>query len=133
MLRLFFGLLLNTFCLCLFTSTAIAATAITPLNMDLPPLAENQEILMLQLQIAPGEASAPHRHNAHTYVYVLNGTMIMQVDGAEAVTLHAGDTFYENPDNIHLRSENPSTTDSASILVFMIKTKGPPTSVQVTP
>jgi len=118
---------------CAFTSAAIAATAVTPLNMDLPPLAENQEILMLHLEYAPGEASTPHRHNAHTYVYVLSGQMIMQVDGQEPVTLQAGETFYENPASIHVRSENASATDTASILVFMIKTKGEPTSVRVMP
>ena len=66
-------------------TTVFASELLTSENFEVPPLPENQELLMLTLELAPGETSSPHRHNAHTYVYVLEGTVIMQVDGEEAV------------------------------------------------
>jgi quercetin dioxygenase-like cupin family protein len=83
---------------------------------------------ILTVDYAPGESSAQHRHNAHTFVYVLEGSVIMQVKGSDAVTLSAGQTFYENPDDIHSVSKNASDTEPATILVFFIKeSKAPPT------
>lgn len=83
---------------------------------------------MLTVNYAPGEASAQHRHNAHTFVYVLEGSVVMQVKGSSAVTLSAGETFYENPDDIHSVSKNASDTETAKILVFFLKeSKAPPT------
>lgn len=113
------------------STVAFASELLKSENFEVPPLPPNQELLMLTLELAPGEKSSPHRHNAHTYVYVLEGTVIMQVDGKDAVTLGPGEVFYENPDNIHTRSDNASTSESAKILVYMIKTIGQPTSVQV--
>ena len=112
-------------------TTVFASELLTSENFEVPPLPENQELLMLTLELAPGETSSPHRHNAHTYVYVLEGTVIMQVDGEEAVSLGPGEIFYENPDSIHTRSDNASTSESAKILVYMLKTIGQPTSMQV--
>ncbi len=83
---------------------------------------------VLTVTFAPGESSAQHRHNAHTFVYVLEGSVVMGVRGSEPVTLKAGETFYENPDDIHEVSRNASDTEAAKILVFFIKgTDAPPT------
>ena len=86
---------------------------------------------MLTVTYAPGEASGQHRHNAHTFVYVLEGSVLMQVRGGEAVTLSAGQTFYENPDDIHSVSSNASDTEPAKILVVFIKETGAPATVPV--
>ncbi len=115
----------------MLSTTVFASELLSSENFEVPPLPENQELLMLTLELAPGETSSPHRHNAHTYVYVLEGAVIMQVDGEDAVTLGAGEIFYENPDSIHTRSDNASTSESAKILVYMLKTIGQPTSIQV--
>ena len=86
---------------------------------------------LLTVEFAPGEVSAPHRHNAHTFVYVLEGSVVMQVQGGEAKTLTAGQTFYENPDDIHTVANNASETEPAKILVFFIKDSDAPASMPV--
>jgi quercetin dioxygenase-like cupin family protein len=102
------------------------------LNMPLPPLPENQEVLVLEVTLAPGQSSAPHRHNAHVFVYVLEGRITMQVAGGEPVTLSPGQTFYENPEDVHMVSRNASETATAKFLVHIIKTIGTPVSSPVT-
>ena len=102
------------------------------LNEPLPPLPENQEMLVLEINLAPGQPSSPpHRHNAHVYVYVLEGRVRMQVAGGELVTLLPGEMFYENPDDIHVVSQNASDTESAKFLVHLIKTVGVPVTTPV--
>jgi len=101
------------------------------LNMPLPTLPENQEMLVVEVSLAPGQESPPHRHNAHVFVYVLEGRVTMQVAGGEPVTLSAGEMFYENPDDVHTVSSNASDTDPAKFLVHMIRTRGTPVSTPV--
>ena len=76
----------------------------------------------------PARVASPsaHRHDANVIVYVLQGTLSMQVDGHEPVTLKPGDTFYESPDDVHRVSANASKTEPAKFLVFMVKDKGKP-------
>jgi len=88
----------------------------------------NQEIVVLEVNYPPGNDSPVHRHNAHTIVYVLEGTVIMQVKGSEPQTLGPGEVFYENPDDIHSMSRNASDTEPAKILVFFLKEKGAATT-----
>ncbi len=83
------------------------------------------------VEFPPGASSVAHRHNAHVFVYVLEGSLVMQVKGGQQVTLKAGDTFYENPDDIHLFSKNVSATAPAKILTFFVKDKGAPATVPV--
>ncbi len=101
------------------------------LNMPLPELPENQEMLVLEVNLAPSQESAPHRHNAHVFVYVLEGRVNMQVAGGDLVTLSPGEMFYENPDNIHTVSQNASDTETAKFLVHIIKTVGRPVTTPV--
>ena len=74
----------------------------------------------------PGGADLVHRHNANAFVYVLEGSVIMQVKGSEPVTLRPGQTFYEGPDDIHVVGRNASNTEPAKFLVVFIKNKGAP-------
>ena len=104
------------------------------LNVPLPALPENQEIVVSEIDLAPGQPSSPpHRHNAHVFVYVLEGRVNMQVAGGELVTLSPGEMFYENPDDIHAVSQNASDTESARFLVHIIKTVGVPVTTPVDP
>ena len=104
------------------------------LNVPLPALPENQEIVVSEINLAPGQPSSPpHRHNAHVFVYVLEGRVNMQVAGGELVTLSPGEMFYENPDDIHAVSRNASDTESAKFLVHIIKTVGVPVTTLVDP
>jgi quercetin dioxygenase-like cupin family protein len=109
------------------TSSAQESVATALFQTDLPDI-EGREAVVLEVEYPPGVASASHRHNAHTFVYVLEGTVVMQVAGSEPQTLVAGQTFYESPNDIHSVSKNASATESAKILVFFIKKIGAPAS-----
>lgn len=100
--------------------------ALTPLfATDLSGL-PGKEAVMLTVEYPPGGSSSAHRHDANVFVYVLEGTLRMQVDGTPAVTLKAGETFYENPTDVHRVSANASDTEPVKFLVVMIKDKGKP-------
>lgn len=122
-----------TLLILLVTNTLFNGAEGQLLNMPLPELPENQEILVSEVTLAPGQESSPHRHNAHVFVYVLEGRVNMQVAGGELVALSPGEMFYENPDDIHMVSQNASDTESAKFLVYIIKTVGMPVTTQVGP
>src|SRR5437016_5032222 len=104
-------------------------TKVTPLmNKDLAGIA-GKEGSMVTVEYAPGASSSEHRHNAHTFVYVLEGSVVMQVKGGKEVTLGPGQTFYESPDDVHAVSKNASSTKPAKFLVFFVKDKGAPATV----
>ncbi len=102
----------------------------TVFQTELPDI-EDREELVLEVTLPPGSDSPPHRHNAHTFVYVLEGTVEMQVAGGELKRLGPGESFYENPDDIHTVSRNVSDSEPAKILVVFIKHIGAPTTVMV--
>jgi quercetin dioxygenase-like cupin family protein len=90
-----------------------------------------KEGMVETVDFAPGEVSQPHRHNADLFVYVLEGSIVTQVKGGSAQTLHAGDVFYESPTDVHVVSRNASETKPAKLLVFYVKKKGAPPTVFV--
>ena len=96
-------------------------------------LAENpgKEVVVITVEYAPGGTDPIHRHNAQAFVYVLEGTIVMQVKGGKEVTLTPGDTFYEGPDDIHIVGKNASSTKPAKFVVFLIKEKGAPVLIPV--
>ena len=118
--------------LCLMSGTAMAQPPkVTSLmSKDLP---ENpgKEMLMITVEHAPGGSSPIHRHNAHAMVYVLEGSVVMQVKGGKQVTLTPGQSFYEGPNDVHIVDRNASKTQPAKFLVFLIKDKGAPALVPV--
>jgi quercetin dioxygenase-like cupin family protein len=116
---------------CLAWATASVVPAATLMTRDLAGIA-GKEAVMLTVDLEPGQASKPHRHDANVFVYVLQGTLIMQVKGGPSVTLHPGDTYYENPGDIHTVSQNGSQTEPARFLVFIVKDKGTPVTRPVT-
>jgi quercetin dioxygenase-like cupin family protein len=116
--------------LCLMTGTAIAQEPkVTSLMSKDVPENPGREILVITVEHAPGGSSATHRHNAHAIVYVLEGSVVMQVKGGQPVTLTPGQTFYEGPDDVHIVDRNASGTEPAKFLVFLIKSKGAPALV----
>ncbi len=90
-----------------------------------------KEVLLLTVEFAPGGADPIHRHNAHGFIYVLEGSVVMQVKGGKQVTLKAGQTFYEGPDDVHLVGRNASSTRPAKLLAVLLKDKGTPALVPV--
>lgn len=95
------------------------------LSKDLTNL-PGKEGLMITVDYPPGSSDPIHRHNAHAFVYVLEGSVVMQVRGGKQVTLTQGQTFYEGPDDVHVVGRNASDTKPAKFLVFLVKEKGAP-------
>src|SRR6266480_3134453 len=89
---------------------------------DLP----GKEGLMLVIEYPPGSSDPIHRHNAHGFIYVLEGSIVMQVRGGKEVTLTPGQTFYEGPEDVHVVGRNASQTKPAKFVVFFVKDKGAP-------
>jgi len=85
-----------------------------------------KEGVMITVVYPPGASDPIHRHNAHAFVYVLEGSVVMQVRGGKEVTLTPGQTFYEGPNDIHVVGRNASTTKSAKFVVFLVKNKDAP-------
>lgn len=104
-----------------------AAKANQLLTQALPDI-QGKEVTMLTVEYPPGGASAPHRHNANTFVYMLEGAVVMQVEGGPEVTLAPGDTFYESPADVHTVSRNASDLETAKFLVIFVKDRGSSTT-----
>jgi uncharacterized protein YbjT (DUF2867 family)/quercetin dioxygenase-like cupin family protein len=88
-----------------------------------------KEGLMLLIEYPPGSTDPIHRHNAHGFIYVLEGSIVMQVRGGKEVTLTPGQTFYEGPGDIHVVGRNASDTKPAKFVVVFVKDKGAPVLV----
>jgi quercetin dioxygenase-like cupin family protein len=106
-------------------------TKVTPLMTkelaDIP----GKEALMIAVEYPPGASDPVHRHNAHAFIYVLEGSAVMQLKGAKQVTVTAGQTFYEGPDDVHLVGRSASSTRPAKLLVLLVKNTGAPVVVPV--
>ena len=112
---------------CLMSGTLVAQEAkVTELlSKDLTNL-PGKEGLMITVEYPPGSTDPIHRHNAHGFIYVLEGSIVMQVRGGKEVTLTPGQTFYEGPDDVHVVGRNASKTKPAKFVVFFVKDKGAP-------
>ena len=115
---------------CLTSVTVAPKEAkVTPLvSKDLPDV-PGKEGLMITVEYPPGGSDPIHRHNAHAFVYVLEGSIVMQVRGGKEVTLTPGQTFYEGPSDVHVVGRNASQTKPAKFVVFLVKDKGAPVLV----
>jgi quercetin dioxygenase-like cupin family protein len=107
------------------TLSAQEPTTTSLLSKDLAGF-PGKELLMITVEYPPGVSDPVHRHDAHVMVYVLEGSVVMQVKDKAAVTLRAGDTFYEGPGDVHTMARNASQTAPAKFLVFFVKDKGAP-------
>src|SRR5215470_3305058 len=104
---------------------------VTPLmSKDLADF-PGKEVLMITVVYPPGSSDPIHQHNAHAFVYVLEGSIVMQLKGGEQVTLTPGQTFYEGPNDIHTVGRNASSTKPAKFLVILVKDKGAPILIPV--
>ena len=93
--------------------------------IDLPDY-PGKEGRMIEVSYPPGAQDMVHRHDADAFVYVLEGQIIMQLKGKPAVTLKAGQTFYEGPNDVHVVGRNASNTEPAKFVVVLLKGKGTP-------
>jgi quercetin dioxygenase-like cupin family protein len=120
-------------------TAAIASSAFLASRAPAAPHAEVKEVmkkeltdlpgkegLMLTVTYPPGSVDEIHRHDAHAFVYVLEGSIVMQVKGGPKQTLQVGESFYEAPDDIHLIGRNASDSKPAKFVVVLVKNKGAP-------
>lgn len=109
------------------TGTLMAQEAkVTPLmSKDLTEF-PGKEGVMINVEYPPGASDPIHRHNAYAFVYVLEGSIVMQVRGGKKRILTPGQTFYEGPDDVHIVGRNASQTKPAKFIVFLVKNKGAP-------
>jgi len=117
-------LLIIPFCLAVASATEPPSAQATPLMLKELADFPGKEALMLSVVYPPGSMDHAHRHEAHAFVYVLEGTIVMQLKGGEPVTLTAGQTFYEGPNDVHVVGRNASQTQPARFVVVLIKNKG---------
>ena len=112
---------------CLMCGTLVAQQAKVSelMSKDLTTL-PGKEGLMVTVEYPPGSSDPIHRHNAYGFIYVLEGSIVMQVRGGKEVTLTPGQTFYESPDDVHVVGRNASQTKPAKFVVFFVKDKGAP-------
>jgi quercetin dioxygenase-like cupin family protein len=97
---------------------------VTPLMLKALDDIPGKEVLVISVDFPPGAVDPIHRHDAHAFVYVLEGSIVMQVKGAPEVTLTPGQTFYEGPDDLHIVGRNASQTKPAKFVVVLVKKKG---------
>ena len=118
--------------LCLMASTVAGQqpAVVTFMSKALAHIPE-EEGLMITVEYPPGGADPVHRHNAQAFVYVLEGSVVMQLKGGNELTLTPGQTFYEGRDDVHVVGRNASLTMPAKTLVFLVKDKGAPILVPV--
>ena len=112
---------------CLMSGTLVAQEAkVTDLmSKDLTEF-PGKEGVMITVEYPPGSSDPIHRHNAHAFVYVLDGSIVMQVRDGKEITLTPGQTFYEGPDDVHVVGRNASKTKPAKFVVVLVKNKGAP-------
>jgi quercetin dioxygenase-like cupin family protein len=112
-------------------SPIVQAADVTPLiTKDLTDIPD-REVMMITVEKGPGGADPIHRHNAQGFIYVLEGTLVMQVEGGKEVTLNPGQTFYEGPSDVHVVGRNASNTKPVKFLAILVKEKGAPVLVPV--
>jgi quercetin dioxygenase-like cupin family protein len=127
-------LLLILFLACsLFLGSPLIAQEAKVTSLMSKPLPDNpgRELLMITVEYPPGSSDPVHRHNAQALLYVLEGSVVMGVNGEQPVTLTAGQTFYEGPNDIHTVGRNASQTMPAKFLVFLLKDKNAPVLIPV--
>jgi quercetin dioxygenase-like cupin family protein len=110
--------------------TAQEPDVVTVRSKDLTDI-PGKEVLMITVEYPPGGSDPVHRHDAHGFIYVLEGSVVMQVKGGKEVTLTPGQSFYEGPEDVHVVGRNASTTRPAKFLVVLVKDKGTPILVPV--
>ena len=121
----FTKLILVLACLMSGTLAAQEAKVTELLSKDLTSCPGKEGVMMI-VDYPPGSVDPIHRHNAHAFVYVLEGSIVMQVRGGKEVTLTPGQTFYEGPNDVHVVGRNASKTKPARFVVFFVKDKGAP-------
>ena len=115
---------------CLMSTTLVAQEAkVTPLMSKDVTECPGKEGVMITVEYPPGHSDQVHRHNAYAFVYVLEGSVVMQVRGGKEVTLTPGQTFYEGPDDVHVVGRNASKTKPSKFVAFFVKDKVAPITV----
>ncbi|AOK54595.1 cupin domain-containing protein [Burkholderia stagnalis] len=125
-IMLVLALLVSSLLMVVQPATAAPQAKVTPLTTEPLPEYPGKEVEMIVVEYPPGSVDPVHRHDAHAFVYVLDGSIVMGLNNGKEVTLHAGDTFHEGPEDVHTVGRNASRTKPAKFVVLLIKNKGAP-------
>ena len=123
-------------------SGLIAATALCligiPISGAQQPALKRTDLLVTSLadlgdkemhvwvgDVAPGAATGRHSHPTPRFVYVLEGALVLEIDGKPPQTFKTGQVFVEMPNVVH-NFRNASTTEPAKALGFQYAGKGQP-------
>ncbi|KVM92590.1 cupin domain-containing protein [Burkholderia stagnalis] len=120
------ALLVSSLLMVVQPATAAPQAKVTSLTTEPLPEYPGKEVEMIVVEYPPGSVDPVHRHDAHAFVYVLDGSIVMGLNNGKEVTLHAGDTFHEGPEDVHTVGRNASRTKPAKFVVLLIKNKGAP-------
>src|SRR5438876_7848002 len=104
---------------------------VTVRQLMMQPLAgiDNKVAAVVTVEYAPGASSTAHRHPGHVFAYVLEGSVVSEVDPGSPITYERGQMWYEAPMHTHRVSRNASATKPAMLLAFIILDKGQPITV----
>ena len=125
------GLLCSGIALADGQGSSTPAPIVTPLTTQKLPEYPGKEVLMLTVEYPPGGVDRVHRHDAHAFVYVLEGSIVMGVAGREPVTLKPGEIFHEGPNDVHTIGRNASNDKPARFVVFLLKDVDKPAVIPV--
>ncbi|RQQ42715.1 cupin domain-containing protein [Burkholderia stagnalis] len=120
------ALLVSSLLIVVQPATAAPQAKVTSLTTEPLPEYPGKEVEMIVVEYPPGSVDPVHRHDAHAFVYVLDGSIVMGLNNGKEVTLHAGDTLHEGPEDVHTVGRNASRTKPAKFVVLLIKNKGAP-------
>lgn len=112
-------------------TAAAPPPVVTPVSQTALPDYPGKEVLVLTVEYPPGGADPVHRHDAHGFVYVLEGSVVMGVKGGKEITLMPGQSFYEGPNDIHTVGRNASKDKPAKFVVFLLKEQNKPPVIPV--
>ncbi|MDH4566499.1 cupin domain-containing protein [Pseudomonas sp. BN414] len=113
------------------SGTSAPPPVVKPVMTQALPDYPGKEVLMITVEYPPGGADPVHRHDAHGFIYVLEGTIVMGVKGGKEVTLIPGQSFHEGPQDLHTVGRNASQDKPAKFLVFLLKDVGKPPVIPV--
>lgn len=103
---------------------ALAEDAVSVLMKQPLPDMAGEVATVLTVDYAPGAASSPHVHPGSVFAYVLEGTVVTQLEGEQPMTYTKGQSWYESPKKPHMVSKNASVTEPAKLLVVLLSQEG---------
>lgn len=85
--------------------------------------AKGMEAILVLRELPPGGESGKHTQAGNELVYIMEGSVVLEVQGKPAVTLKAGEAFSTVAGQVH-NVKNASATAPGKALAFYVAKKG---------